>query len=76
MVFKDDCLKGKVVLMTGGTRGGMLYHSARAILAHGARGLVMVARDEHKVRVIARQLSDEYGVKVLGFHIHRRVVLQ
>ena len=32
----------------------------------------MVARDEHKVRVIARQLSDEYGVKVLGFHIDLR----
>jgi peroxisomal 2,4-dienoyl-CoA reductase len=65
-VFKEDIFKGKVALITGGSRGGMLFETAKQILAHGARGVALVARNYVKLQEAAKLLEEETGGNVIG----------
>jgi NADP-dependent 3-hydroxy acid dehydrogenase YdfG len=43
-IFAPDLMKGKVILMTGGSNGGMISETARAYLRHGAAAVALFAR--------------------------------
>jgi len=47
-LFAPDLLKGKVVLITGGSRGGMLKEIAKAFLLHRAKAVVLMSRNKEK----------------------------
>lgn len=65
-VFKEGLFKGKVALITGGSRGGMLYETAKQILLHGADGVAIVGRNEVTVKEAAEKLKGETRGRVLG----------
>ena len=55
---------GRIVLITGGSRGlGLVM--ARKLAAQGAR-LVLIARDERELDRAKRMLEEEYGAQVLA----------
>jgi short-subunit dehydrogenase len=58
----DLQLKDKVAVVTGGTVGiGLAI--ARGLAAEGAH-LVLCARDEERLRAVATELRDSFGVRV------------
>ena len=60
----DLGLKDKVAAVTGGSVGiGLAI--ARGLAAEGVH-LALCARDEQRVRAVARELGDEFGVKTIG----------
>jgi len=48
-IFHPEVMKGKVVLITGGSNGGMLVEMAKAYLTHGATAVGMMARKAEKL---------------------------
>ena len=54
--FRPDLLKGKVALITGGSRGGMLQATAEAFLRHGCK-VAMVARSKERLEKVMKELS-------------------
>lgn len=47
-LFHPELMKGKVIIITGGSRGGMLKEIGRAYLLHGAKGVVLMSRNAEK----------------------------
>ena len=58
-VFKDNVLKGKVAVITGGVRG-MLNHIAETYLRHGASVAIM-SRNEFNIVQAAEKLKTSTG---------------
>jgi NAD(P)-dependent dehydrogenase (short-subunit alcohol dehydrogenase family) len=48
-IYSPTLYKDKVVLITGGSRGGMLKECAKAYLQHGAKAVVLMARNNEKL---------------------------
>lgn len=63
-------LKGKVGIVTGGN-GGIGKGIARGFAASGS-DLVIAARDQAKTAGAAREIQDEFGVRVLGVQVDVR----
>ena len=57
-------MKGKVVLITGGT--GLLGLEYAKILSSAGANIVLVDLDENKCKEKARELEKEFGNKMLG----------
>jgi 2,4-dienoyl-CoA reductase [(3E)-enoyl-CoA-producing], peroxisomal len=53
-------MKGKVILVTGGSNGGMLSEIARAYLRHHAKAVYLMARKADKLEKVCSDLS-KYG---------------
>ena len=51
--FNPSLMKGKVIIMTGGSRRGMLMEIAKAYLLHQAKGVVLMSRNERKNEAVA-----------------------
>jgi NAD(P)-dependent dehydrogenase (short-subunit alcohol dehydrogenase family) len=49
-IYHPEVMKGKVILITGGSNGGMLVDMARAYLMHGATVVGMMARKAEKLQ--------------------------
>jgi peroxisomal 2,4-dienoyl-CoA reductase len=58
--FDKNLLKGRVAVITGGSRGGMLKEIARAYLIHGAKAVALISRNKEKNDQVAKELS-EFG---------------
>eukprot|EP00356_Strombidium_inclinatum_P003492 CAMPEP_0170482730 /NCGR_PEP_ID=MMETSP0208-20121228/2618_1 /TAXON_ID=197538 /ORGANISM="Strombidium inclinatum, Strain S3" /LENGTH=294 /DNA_ID=CAMNT_0010755593 /DNA_START=4 /DNA_END=885 /DNA_ORIENTATION=+ len=56
-VFSQDLYKGKVCLITGGSRGGMLKETAKQYLIHGAQAVVLMSRNKEKNDQVCQELS-------------------
>jgi 2,4-dienoyl-CoA reductase [(3E)-enoyl-CoA-producing], peroxisomal len=52
--------EGKIVLVTGGSRGGILKECAKQFLIHGAKRVFMMARNAQKLGEVCTELS-EFG---------------
>lgn len=46
--FSPTLMKDKVVLITGGSRGGMLKEMAKEYLRHSAKAVVLMSRNAEK----------------------------
>ena len=62
-MFSPDLLQGKVAVITGGSRGGMLKEIAQAFLQHKAKAVVLMSRNQEKNEQVAKELS-AFGVCV------------
>ena len=62
-MFSPELLEGKVAIITGGSRGGMLKEIAKAFLQHKAKAVVLMSRNPEKNGEVAKELS-AYGVCV------------
>jgi len=49
-IYHPEVMKGKVILITGGSNGGMLVDMARAYLVHGATAVGLMARKAEKLQ--------------------------
>ena len=56
-MFAPNLLEYKVVIMTGGSRGGMLKEIAKAFLVHKAKAVVLMSRNAEKNTNVAKELS-------------------
>jgi peroxisomal 2,4-dienoyl-CoA reductase len=56
-MFHPDLLKGKVAIVTGGSRGGMLKEIALQFLKHNAKAVVLMSRNAEKNGEVAKELS-------------------
>ena len=59
--FHPDLMKDKVIIITGGSRGGMLKEMAKAYLLHKAKAVVLMSRNAEKNGEVAKELS-AFGV--------------
>lgn len=50
-------MKNKTVLITGGSRGGMLFEMAKQYLLHEAKGVVIMSRKADTNAAIVKELS-------------------
>jgi NAD(P)-dependent dehydrogenase (short-subunit alcohol dehydrogenase family) len=48
-IFHPELMAGKVILITGGSNGGMLKDMARAYLMHKAAAVVLMSRNAEKL---------------------------
>jgi len=48
-IFHPELMSGKVILITGGSNGGMLKDMARAYLMHKAAAVVLMSRNAEKL---------------------------
>ncbi len=55
-IFHPELCKGKVILITGGSNGGMLKEIAKSYLKHGAAAVGLVARNEAKLAKVVADL--------------------
>ena len=53
-------MKDKVLIVTGGSNGGMLQEIAKAYLRHGAKAVYLTARNKDKLDAVIKNLS-QYG---------------
>ena len=58
MLFNKDLLQGKVVLITGGSRGGMLADMAEKAIKCGAK-VAMMARNKEKLQAVCSKVGAE-----------------
>jgi peroxisomal 2,4-dienoyl-CoA reductase len=58
--FRDDCLSGKVALVTGGG-SGICFEVTKQLLRHGAKGAVICGRRQHFLERSAAILEKETG---------------
>ena len=56
-IFSNKLYEGKVCLVTGGSRGGMLKEIAKQYLMHGAKAVVLMSRNKEKNEAVANELS-------------------
>ena len=56
-MFAPNLMAGKVCLITGGSRGGMLKEIAKEFLAHGAKAVVLMSRNKEKNDEVAQSLG-------------------
>ena len=56
-VFAKDCLEGKICLVTGGSRGGMLQEIATQFISHGAKAVVLMSRNQEKNIAVASAIG-------------------
>ena len=49
-IWHPELMKGKVILITGGSNGGMLKDMAKTYLAHGAKAVAMCSRKLDKLQ--------------------------
>jgi NAD(P)-dependent dehydrogenase (short-subunit alcohol dehydrogenase family) len=54
-------MKGKVILVTGGSNGGMLKDIAKTYLQHGAKAVAMCSRKLDKLQGHCDDVSKETG---------------
>ena len=54
--FSPSLMKDKVILITGGSRGGMLKEMAKAYLQHQAKAVVLMSRSVEKNAEVAKDL--------------------
>ena len=59
-IFSPNLYAGKVCLITGGSRGGMLREIAKQYLLHGAKAVILMSRNKEKNEAVAKALS-QYG---------------
>ena len=50
--FHPEMHKGKVLLMTGGSNGGMLSEICKSYLRHGAKAVYLMARKADKLNAV------------------------
>ncbi len=62
-LFSPELLAGKVAIITGGSRGGMLKEIAQAFLQHKAKAVVLMSRNAEKNGEVAKEIS-KYGTCV------------
>ena len=55
--FRNDLLDGKVCLITGGSRGGMLKEIAVQFIAHGAKAVVLMSRNKERNEEVANSVG-------------------
>jgi len=65
-MYSPELMKGKVVLMTGGSNGGMISETARAFLRHGAVAVGLLARKADKLHEVAAEVSKTTGGVCIG----------
>jgi len=65
--FKDDCLTGKVALVTGGG-SGICFEVTKQLLLHGAQGAIICGRRENFL-ARASQLLEELTGKVCKYQV-------
>ncbi len=63
-IFRDDCLAGRVALVTGGG-SGICKGITRALMAHGARAAI-VGRKKERLDAAAEALAKETGSECLA----------
>ena len=63
MNFDKNLFEGKVCIVTGGSRGGMLKEIAKEYLRHGAKAIVLMSRNKEKNEAVCKDLS-QYGTAV------------
>jgi peroxisomal 2,4-dienoyl-CoA reductase len=56
-LFSPELLAGKVAIVTGGSRGGMLKEIAKQFLLHKAKAVVLMSRNAEKNGEVAKELS-------------------
>ena len=61
--FNKKMMTGQVALITGGSRGGMLQEIARTYLEHGAKAVILMARQKDKLEGVCRELG-KFGTAV------------
>lgn len=59
-IWHPELCKGKVVLITGGSNGGMLSEIGKAYLRHQASAIYFMARKAEKLEAVCKELS-QYG---------------
>jgi NADP-dependent 3-hydroxy acid dehydrogenase YdfG len=57
LIFHPSLMKGKVLLVTGGSNGGMLSEIARAYLRHQAAAVYLMARKADKLQKVCDDLK-------------------
>ena len=65
-IFHPELCSGKVILITGGSNGGMLSEIARAYLRHGAAGVGLMARKAEKLKNVCDELQKGATGKVIA----------
>jgi peroxisomal 2,4-dienoyl-CoA reductase len=56
-LFSPELLAGKVAIVTGGSRGGMLKEIAKQFLVHKAKAVVLMSRSAEKNAEVAKELG-------------------
>mmetsp|Transcript_24237 Transcript_24237/g.18442 ORF Transcript_24237/g.18442 Transcript_24237/m.18442 type:complete len:87 (-) Transcript_24237:708-968(-) len=64
--FNPRMMQGKVVLITGGSRGGMLMEIAKAYLLHQAKAVVLMSRSDEKLNKVVEELNKSVAGKSDG----------
>ncbi len=57
MIFNPTLFQDQVVLITGGSRGGMLKECAKEYLRHGAKAVVLMSRNKAKNDAVCQSLA-------------------
>ena len=55
-MFSPELLAGKVAIVTGGSRGGMLKEIAKQFLQHKAKAVILMSRNAEKNGEVAKKL--------------------
>ncbi len=69
-IFKDDILKGKVALVTGGASG--IGYGISHRLARAGADVVIASRRLETCEGVASELAEKYGVRTLGLALDVR----
>lgn len=62
-IWSPELMKGKVLLVTGGSNGGMLSEIAKSYLRHGATAVYLMARKIENLEKVCAGLR-EFGKAV------------
>ena len=65
-VFSKDCLEGKVCIVTGGSRGGMLKEIAVQFIQHGAKAVALMSRNKEKNQEVCDDIVKTTGGKCVS----------
>ena len=59
--YNKNLLEGKRVLITGGSRRGILMEIAKAYLLHGAKAVLLMSRNKEKNDAVVEELKQYAG---------------